>query len=219
MTDINRSVANEELHKAIHRSQHCQRNWDLDAVIPAEDLDTLRTAVTQCPSKQNVAFYKVHFIQDRETIEAVHQHTSGFVLENKQVVTNSQTLANLLVVFERHEDHTRGSGRRDDVYRNEQTATHSNPESQRILENDRLIALGIAAGYLNLTASLLGYSTGCCTCCDKPAIQELLGLSEKPMLLMGVGVRNDEMNRRVHHADHSVVFPTKQKQTIPFVAA
>jgi hypothetical protein len=32
--------------------------------------------------------------------------------------------------------------------------------------------------------------------------------------MMGIGFKNPELNRRVHHADHSFVFPTKAKQSI-----
>ena len=53
-----------DLKKIIHKSQHCQRNWDLSKEIPQEDMDIMLEAITQCPSKQNKAFYKVHFITD-----------------------------------------------------------------------------------------------------------------------------------------------------------
>ena len=56
------------ISKAIIRSQHCQRNWDLSKSIPKEDLDLLVTAATECPSKQNVAFYKAYFITNRQII-------------------------------------------------------------------------------------------------------------------------------------------------------
>jgi len=46
-----------EIVKAIHRSQHTQRNYDLSKSIPIEDIKTIITSATQCPSKQNVAFY------------------------------------------------------------------------------------------------------------------------------------------------------------------
>ena len=65
-----------------------------------EDLDLIVHAATQCPSKQNVAFYKVHFITNREVIEAVHDKTAGFTnYETGGSETNSQTLANLLIAF------------------------------------------------------------------------------------------------------------------------
>jgi len=34
------------LKKAIHKSQHVQRNWDLSKTIPQEDLDLIAEAVT-----------------------------------------------------------------------------------------------------------------------------------------------------------------------------
>ena len=36
--------------------------------------------------------------------------------------------------------------------------------SARVANNDAHVAIGIAAGYVNLTASLLGLETGCCSC-------------------------------------------------------
>jgi len=55
---------NIEIEKSVIRSQHTQRNWNLDKQLPKEDVNTLLQAVTNCPSKQNIAFYKVHFIQN-----------------------------------------------------------------------------------------------------------------------------------------------------------
>ena len=98
----------KQIEKAVIRSQHCQRNWDLSKQIPQEDLDLIEHAVTNCPSKQNVAYYKVHMITDRQLIENIHSHTKGFTTFKKGVVdaeTNSQTLANLLIVFEAHSGH------------------------------------------------------------------------------------------------------------------
>ena len=47
---------NMELFKAIHSAQHCQRNYDLSQKMPIEDIKTLVTAATKCPSKQNIKF-------------------------------------------------------------------------------------------------------------------------------------------------------------------
>ena len=49
------AVEKSDIKKAIIRSQHCQRNWDLTKKIPSEDIKMIETAVTNCPSKQNVA--------------------------------------------------------------------------------------------------------------------------------------------------------------------
>ena len=59
---------NKNIIKAIHASQHTQRNYDLERKIPIEDIKTLITAATQCPSKQNLAFYDLHVIVNRNVI-------------------------------------------------------------------------------------------------------------------------------------------------------
>ena len=97
-----------EIEKAVVRSQHTQRNWDLTKQIPKDDIKTLLHSVTNCPSKQNIAFYKVHFLQDRDVIEEIHKHTEGFSTKRKRgdpvgYETNPQTLANLLVIFENYD--------------------------------------------------------------------------------------------------------------------
>jgi nitroreductase len=202
-----------DITKSIIKSQHCQRNWDLTKSIPDEDIDLMVTAVTQCPSKQNVAFYKTHFITNREIIEAIHAQTSGFGMNNTypiEYTTNSQTLANLLVVFEEYDF----SKAKDPVFRNDQTAQQHLPKNKETLKRDQEMAVGIAAGYLNLTSNLMGYSTGCCACFNPDAIVEILGMSGKPLLLMGIGYKDPDRNRRIHHTDPNFVFPTKSKQPI-----
>ena len=205
--------ARETITKAILRSQHCQRNWDLTKEIPQSDLDLLYTAATQCPSKQNVAFYKVHFVLNRELIEKIHENTRGFTTNNG-FETNTQVLANLVVVLE---EQIQLSDK--DIYRNEETAkmlsnTDSNGKALQTLNIDKHMAVGVAAGYLNLTASMLGYATGCCACFDGNAIKEILKLKNNPLLLMGIGFKDPNLNRRVHHLNHDFIFPTKNKQPI-----
>jgi nitroreductase len=202
--------------KSIIKSQHCQRNWDLSREIPEDDLKVLITAATECPSKQNVAYYKAHFITNRELIEQIHDNTDGFIINAKQdTTTNTQTLANLLVVLENYSNF-------DELtkYRNaEISAIKRNSENlaaRATINRDRDMAVGVAAGYLNLTASLLGYATGCCACFDSTKIKEILSLESDPVLLMGIGYKNPLLPRRVHHLDHTYTFPTKSKQTIPY---
>ena len=204
----------ENIASAIQTSQHCQRNWDLTKQIPQEDLDIIISAVTQCPSKQNVAHYNVHAITNRQIIERIHSFTDGFVVnyETGQSTTNTQVLANLLLVFESK------AIAADKIDRNTQvkdlhegTATdwdHAN------LERDRHMAIGIAAGYCNLTSSLLGYRTGCCACFSEQDIRKLLNLKGEVVLMMGVGYKNEELNRRISQVDPNFMFPTKIKQPI-----
>lgn len=205
-------MINKTLHKAIHTSQHVQRNWDLNAVIPQQDLETIATAATCCPSKQNVVFYKPYFITNRSIIEAIHKNTTGFFIPHREGVpgsggmsTNTQTLANLLIVLTEYYDEAQNKNKSDIT---QQKEAFSHPYE---LQKDAQISVGVAAGYINLTSALLGYRTGCCTCFDGAAIQQILGSEGKPMLLMGVGVPDVTRPRREHHQDARKVFPTKSK--------
>lgn len=203
----------KEIADAIIRSQHCQRNWDLDRQIPQEDLDLLITSVTQCPNKQNIAFYRLHFVTNRNIIKNVAEYTNGFVIQRDPEVKttiNTQVLANLLVVFEEY------NGIMNQL-RNEQTREISNnnmdERTLRIVDRDMKVAVGIAAGYLNLTASILGYSTGCCSCFLDDGVQQIIGLENRPLLLMGIGFKDPSRNRRMHQ-NSDFIFPTLKKQEI-----
>jgi hypothetical protein len=88
------------IEKAVHKSQHCQRNWDLTQEVPEKDLKVMETAITQCPSKQNYAYYKPYIITDRKKIEAIYDQTDGFDYNAEgDTVKNVQVLANVLVAF------------------------------------------------------------------------------------------------------------------------
>lgn len=213
------SFSHGEIEKAIKVSQHCQRNWDLSRVIPDEDLKVLATAVDSCPSKQNVAFYRAHFVMNRELIEKVHNETNGFTVtyEPLTTTTNPQVLANLLVVFEPiklNAKSLKAQPRNTEIEEFCKTGGAVSKETDSILERDAQMAIGIAAGYVNLSAALLGYATGCCACFDASSVKEILGLENEPMLLMGVGFKQDGVGRRIHHKDNTFLFPTKQKEKI-----
>ena len=208
---MNQSEINQKsIRKAILKSQHCQRNFDLSQEIPRQDIELMKTAVAQCPSKQNLAYYKAYFVFDREIIEKIHTHTKGFGIDPKNYQTNSQVLANLLVVFTDKPI--------TNFDRNEQAIAlgkgSADEDILSILKKDMNQALGIAAGYLNLTASLLGYSTGCCACFDEVQVKSILGEENTPLLLMGIGFRHPLRNRRQHHKDKKFIFPTFQKEQI-----
>ena len=198
----------EDMVKAIIKSQHTQRNWDLSRQIPESDLKVLETAVTQCPSKQNFAFYKTTFITNREVIEKVHALTMGLGYTDETTgqrieCTNPQALANLLVVFE-------------EVQPSAKFLMHHarrNDGQKSVYERDRDNALGIAAGYMNVVATMMGFSTGCCACFDVDGIQELLGLEGQPVLLMGVGYKDPARQRREHHT-LGVKIPRRPKEEI-----
>jgi nitroreductase len=191
-----------EIIKIIHKSQHCQRNWDLSKEIPEDDLNLIITAATQCPSKQNIAHYNLHVITNREKIEKIHSHTIGF----RGVQTNPQVLANVLMIIEIHpvEEHKNSF------------SYISMPKEKQIeaFSRDAYIAVGIATGYINLTANLLGYYSGCCACFDNESIKRLLDLENDILLMIGIGYKNDNLNRRVHHLDPAFIFPAIKKEDI-----
>lgn len=197
------------LLKAIHKSQHVQRNWDLSKSIPEEDLEIIEQACLGAPSKQNVTFFKPYFITDRDVIERIHKNTTGFYIQDgvkggkapkgDRLTTNPQTLANLLIVFTKNFDKEQAKGSTDQWHNGE------------LMEQDMHQAVGVAAGYVNMTAALLGYSTGCCSCCNKDEIQRILDIDEKPILLMGVGYPDSSKPRRQHHLKDELVFPTNRK--------
>ena len=198
------------IKETIHESQKCQRNWDLNKQIPEEDKNLIIESATNCPSKQNLNYFKLHVIEDREMIEKIHDNTKGFgpiysdydselreensYDENRQeegeMYTNPQVLGQMLLAFTKNEDPLL-QRQKDDEW-----------------NEDRSMAIGIAAGYVNVVATQLGYSTGCCKCMDSEAVKEVLG--ETPILLMGVGIADKTRDRREHHTE-DFKFPTLKK--------
>lgn len=199
-----------DIKKAVIRSQHCQRNFDLSKEMPQEDLDLLIYSATNCPSKQNHNFYNLHVIKDRQIIEKIHELSPGASALNKETgeqerCTNSQVLANVIFVFEQKslKDMSSTYHRKLSEY-----------EDYDCYVRDVHTSIGIAAGYINLTASLLYYSTGCCQCFDTDAIQNYLKLDYKPLLIMGIGYKNQNQNRRVHPVNKNLIFSTRKKEPI-----
>lgn len=223
---------NDKIIKAVLRSQRCQRNWDLSKEMPQTDLDVIAAAVTQCPSKQNLTFYKPIFVTNREKIEQIHAASmlAGTInKESKEYVmrTQSQLLANLLVVLV--EDHDPEDLDKSPSMMSHHTGTlpqdiidshiqYYNNDMVRMLnlfeedyKRDKATAVGIAAGYMNLAASLMGYSTGCCQCFDMPKVQQILGVQNQILLIMGIGFKDEHRNRREHHVFSEEMFPTNKK--------
>ena len=185
-------INNKSLESIITNSQRCQRNWDLSKQVTEEDLQTLKTAVTNCPSKQNILFYRVIFIQNRETIEKIHKSSDcyAYSFEPKKVTTNPQILANTICVFVRDRDFTSGP------------RTQTEWEKgivQGKKDRDEQTAIGIAAGYLNLTAHMLGYKTGFYNAVHgRDTLREIFG-KEYILCILGIGYPDETKHRRDHH--------------------
>lgn len=188
---------NSEIIKAIHRSQHTQRNYDLTKTIPVEDVKTIITAATQCPSKQNISFYDLHIVTNQEVVREIFETTTSIHSDEDeyQGLSNPQILSNMLLIFTKKPLTSKSRHRES----NQAIDNIQVSENNRIVDNDRHVAVGIAAGYVNLVASLLGYETGCCSCVmNYDKLKSILGTSNMPILLMGVGFKNEGKNRRVH---------------------
>lgn len=215
------------IRDSILTAQRCQRNYDLSKEIPQEHLDLLEMSVTECPSKQNIAYYNTHFITDRKIIEKIHEYSYGPGATSDKLYSNPQVAGQLCIVFTERRteedleamiDARTGNPR----YRNSQQRVLHNPNAtaeekaiaRNQLDKDRNIALGIAAGYSNLIAAELGYRSGCSQCFMNEEIKELLGIEENVLLLMGIGHNNPEKNRREHQYEDNFIFPSHTKQKI-----
>ena len=188
---------NKELETILTESQHCQRNWDLAKSIPAEDIETLKVAIKQCPSKQNRVFYKALFIQDRSTIELFHSTTLSYTIRwDPYLATyNDQTLANLLVVLVRDRDYTE-SPRVE--YENDEGVKKRDDVGDYIVKRDEDRALGVAGGYITLAAHMLGYKTGFYDGQhNNDHTKELLG--EDVLLVIGIGYPDATKHYRDSH--------------------
>jgi len=210
-------ISKNDINEKILISQHCQRNWDLSKKITKEDIDLIITAATQCPSKQNVAYYNIHAITNRDIIEAIHINTDGFTIRQDpyKSTTNTQVLANLLIVLEAIEIDVTS---KQDALRNDQTIELADGSistmAEAILERDRNIAIGIATGYINLTSAMLGYYSGYCACFSREKIKEILNLKNEAVLLLGIGFKDETLHRRIQHTNHNYLYPEKLKQKI-----
>ena len=195
---------NRFLERTIAKSAQCNRNWDLSKQVDEADIKTMTAAVSQCSSKQNRVFYKVLYTQDRDKIEKIHDATDGFITNFKKQtsVTNSQVLANTLFAFVKDKEPDTQHVRTNEEYK-------SGAAGRTRTDEDR--SIGIAAGYLTLTANLLGYESGCCQCFDNNTVKDVLGVDEEVFLLMGIGHGDKKRPRKEHHSDPSFTFPSFSK--------
>ena len=210
ITDMNREI----LKTVITESQRCQRNWDLSRRIPDDDIEVLKTAVAQAPSKQNRVYYRPIFITDRAAIEHIHQTTECFTInwDPYESTTNAQVLANLLVVFVRDRNVGPEGIRTGIEYGlGEDPGKDVNANSWALLDENR--ALGIAMGYLIMSAHLMGYCTGIYNAKHNPQLLfEMFG--SEVLLACGVGYHDENRDRREHHLNPDYLYPSFDKDVI-----
>ena len=200
-----------EIRNHIQESQKCQRNWDLNKKIPKEDLDLIIEAVTNCPTRQNINFYNVEAITDRDIIKKIHDNTAYFeidpevdVLEYPKMIsqgsdiskpdknwifkTNPQVLGHLLLAFSANEE----------TYYKEETYDDT-------WDKDVWLSIGIAAGYVQLISTQLGYASGCCGCYDD-GVNSILNKNIR--LLVGIGIPDENRHYTEHHYEPDFRFPS-----------
>jgi len=212
----------DQLKRAIHESQKCQRNWDLDKEMPQEDIDLIMEAATQCPTRQNIPFYNVSAITDRKPIEKIHAATQCFKIDPNidvseyakliaqgsdvkkpaepevwDMKTNPQVLGQLLLAFSPNEE---------TYYERDKDRTGKTMSDKRNKwEKDVMLSIGVAVGYVKFISTQLGYRSGCCGCMEEE-VNEIVG--DKVHLLMGVGIPDESRHRTEHHREPDFRFPS-----------
>ena len=166
-----------------------------ERTLSKEDIGLLKTAVSKCPSKQNVAFYKVHFILNPLTIKKIKSHI-GFTNYTLQLDTSppppfivKRPPISCFFVFEDIglKNILNPKSLYDKGYRNDQINCKNITEKEiQILRKDQQQAIGVAGGYLSLTAKLLGYETVGNQIHSKNKIKDILSLQYPPLLILAL---------------------------------
>ena len=203
--ELDRTEYRKFLKSTVLKAQKCQRNWDLSKKIPKEDLDVIVYAATQSPSKQNLDFYSLMVVQNKKIQEQIYENTWTRPGHDKGRL-NPQVLANVLFLF-------LPKDLSSDQKRNEETRNMTEKDLIN-LEADRNQAVGVAAGFVNIVAQSLGYSTGCNRCYNKEKIREILNIERDPILMMGIGFKDESRNRREEHTKGFMV-ESRSKLDIP----
>lgn len=214
----------QQLREAVTNSQHCYRNFDLEAQIPQEDLDLMIHAATQAPAKQNYSYFNLKVITNQDIIGKVHENTIGATINNKTtgeklITTNSQTLANVLFVYESKTFDQMS----EDFIADQEIQPHDlewqfNETGSGIERDlagfkiDRDRHLGISSGQLVLVANMLGYRTGYCACFQSQPIKELLQLQCDDLMLVGIGIPHQNKTRTEYYKDGKYNYMTKSRE-------
>lgn len=206
----------DSIKEYVESSQHCQRNWDLSKKISQEHLDLFTYILQTVPSKQNVAYYKAHFIFNNDLKRKIYDNTATYSARFVDFC-NPQVLANLLIVFEDYLDFDPNRNINDDlsVLNNTRLKEDQKQSVNNIIHEDRQQAIGIASGQLILVANMLGYKTGFCKCFNNEEIKKLLNTSNRISLLLGVGFPNEGVPHNVHELVRDDSTRPRKKFPIP----
>ena len=214
-------ISNKDLKDIVDVSNGVQRNFDLTVDISEEDLDTLIHVASHCPSKNGIAFYQLHVITDKDLISSLHNTTYGTkTRHSKGWTTNSQTLANALFVYEiLPKENFTLKARRKFIDNTDLRIDHGIITQEAIDKEflrDVHMSIGVASGYVDLAANLMGYKTGFCCCYDQEAAAEVMVTKGKIQLLQGIGIPDPNLDRR-QHAITKDYFPLVPKEPIKII--
>jgi len=106
------------------------------------------------------------------------------------------------LVFVKNEVTTQKARTQDQKNIRSQQATEDDFRSYEI---EAFQAAGVAAGFVNVVASSLGYQTGCNRCFDREQIKLILGTNQKVLLMMGVGFKDENRSRRNEHVTDKTI--------------
>ena len=207
----------KQIKEVLSDSQQCQRNWDLSKEVDPEHIELFQEAMINSPSNENNAYFKVHFIKNRELIEGICEYTDGPGPIRPKIDDSRQTqvLANLLVVFEKWDDHGHIHGTEYHVGNRFNLEGIALPEE---IDRDQGNAIGIASGYLILLANLMGYKTGLNICYDydnMEKIKSLMNLHDLPLIMVGIGYGNDKVSPLRHHTNKNARWGAYWGERIP----
>ena len=179
----------------LQKLNSCQRNW-IDEELPEDHITILHNAGNSSPTKQNVNYFKIISITNSQIKRNIFDIANSEI-DFSEKNYNTQVLAPLLLIW---------CANIDETWRK---------VSKKKLENDHLfieevrLNAGISAGTVLTVANQLGYSTGFCACFEPKELQNYLincniELSKKeiPILMLGIGLPNNNYNSNVCNYDN-----------------
>ena len=200
----------EEIKQAAELSNRCQRNWDHDATISGEHLQTILHCIQHAPTKQNETHYKVFYTTDPDLIYRIYGKTKHFAVtpytgiadftdndgrtQLDYNVRNSQVNANLLIAFCDDWDQDKS---RSLIHKIVDERSDATPTAHKEKEKQRFFSMGIAAGEVLMAANLLGYRTGLCSAFWPDEMKDFFDGSFL-RILVGVGIPHPDKDRREH---------------------
>tara|TARA_B100001094_G_C17767924_1_gene593581 strand:- start:71 stop:655 length:585 start_codon:yes stop_codon:yes gene_type:complete len=185
----------------ISESNSTQRNWNLDKKIPLNVYEEIYEALIGAPSKQNLPYYKVHIIQNRDLLEKIHANTMGYFDEQGIIRPNDQVLANMVIAFEAYEQ--------DNI---KFYADMDEEQYNYVVKRDQQMAVGIASGYVNLIAHQNGLKTGYCACYQDGHLKTLLNADNDIISLLGVGYPDTSKDKNDSHIGDYKYLPQPPKR-------